>query len=288
MTKPRLLLCCDMDRTVIPNGAAPEHPEARQRFKQFCQNQEVTLVYVTGRHKTLVQEAIEEFDVPEADFVISDVGTKIYQVSNTKWQELARWEQEIKQAWGGYNHAQIMAFLSKTDGLVLQEASKQNTCKLSFYADQHINQKHLLDQIQQILNQHDIAASLIWSMDEIAQTGLLDVLPANATKLHALEFLQQQLGFQLSEVVFAGDSGNDLPVLASPVPSVLVANASNAVKQEAELLATRQGNSDALYIAEPDSLAMNGNYCAGILAGVWHFQPGFRALLQNNNTSNDT
>lgn len=288
MTKPRLLLCCDMDRTVIPNGEAPEHPEARQRFQQFCQHPEVTLVYVTGRHKALVQEAIAEFGLPEADYVISDVGTKIYQVSITEWQELISWEQEIKQAWGGYSHAQISALLNKTDGLMLQEPSKQNTCKLSYYTDYRVNQEQLLTPIQKILTQHDIAASLIWSIDEIAETGLLDVLPANATKRHALEFLQQQLGYQLSEVVFAGDSGNDLPVLASHIPSVLVANASKDVKQEAESLAASQGNSEALYIAESNALAMNGNYSAGVLAGVWHFQPDFRALLQNNDTSHES
>lgn len=58
------------------------------------------------------------------------------------------------------------------------------------------------------------------------------MLPRNATKLHGIEFLQQRLGYGHSEVIFAGDSGNDLPVLVSPIPSVLVANASAELKQQ--------------------------------------------------------
>jgi hydroxymethylpyrimidine pyrophosphatase-like HAD family hydrolase len=34
----------------------------------------------------------------------------------------------------------------------------------------------------------------------------------------------QQQGFDHSNTVFVGDSGNDLPVLASAVPAILVAN----------------------------------------------------------------
>jgi len=37
-----------------------------------------------------------------------------------------------------------------------------------------------------------IKANLIWSIDEQAGIGLLDVLPASANKLHAIHFLMQQ------------------------------------------------------------------------------------------------
>lgn len=80
MPQSKLLLCADMDRTVIPNGEQPEHPDARKRFKTFCLLPEVKLVYVTGRHQELVKQAIKNYHLPEPDFVITDVGTKIYQV----------------------------------------------------------------------------------------------------------------------------------------------------------------------------------------------------------------
>jgi len=120
---------------------------------------------------------------------------------------------------------------------------------------------------------------LIWSIDEFTGTGLLDVLPASANKRHAIEFLMKQLGFDLSNTIFAGDSGNDLAVLTSPIRSVLVANASSDVRDEAKQLALNLGQIDALYFAHGDFLGMNGNYSAGILEGVAHYLPETTDLL---------
>ena len=86
-------------------------------------------------------------------------------------------------------------------------------------------------------------------MDEPAGIGLLDVLPAGATKLHAIEFLARRLGFDQREIVYAGDSGNDMPVLASGIPSVLVANAASDVRNVAEEAARAVGWADRLYVA---------------------------------------
>lgn len=65
MAEARLLLCTDMDRTVIPNGAAPEDTAARPRLRAFCARPEVTLVYVTGRDQALVKEAITTYALPQ-------------------------------------------------------------------------------------------------------------------------------------------------------------------------------------------------------------------------------
>ncbi len=94
-----------------------------------------------------------------------------------------------------------------------------------------------------------------------------------------MEFLQKKLDYSLEEVIFAGDSGNDLPVLSSQINSVLVDNASNDIKSEAQQLAAVSGNADSLYIANSSQLEMNGNYSAGVLEGVWHYAPEFRDLL---------
>ncbi|MEJ2621733.1 MAG: haloacid dehalogenase, partial [Candidatus Thiodiazotropha sp.] len=32
----KLLLCTDLDRTLIPNGSQPESAGAREAFKQLC------------------------------------------------------------------------------------------------------------------------------------------------------------------------------------------------------------------------------------------------------------
>ena len=279
MTLSKLLLCTDMDRTIIPNGFQPEHPDARKRFRQFCANAGVTLVYVTGRHIALVKEAIHNYALPEPNYVISDVGTKIYQLINNQWSEMTEWETEIEKDWKGYRPLAIKQLLNPINELILQESSKQNTHKLSYYLPLYLDNEDVIRQMEKILADIDIDVSIIWSLDEPKNTGLIDVLPRHATKLHAIEFLQKKLGYSLEQVIFAGDSGNDLPVLSSQINAVLVDNASNDIKFEAQQLALANGNAETLYIANSSNLDMDGNYSAGVLQGVWHFAPQFRDLL---------
>ena len=89
-------------------------------------------------------------------------------------------------------------------------------------------------------------------------------------------------GYTLENTVFAGDSGNDLPVLTSPIHSVLVANATNEVRQQALQMAIAQGTQDALYLAHGTLLDMNGNYSAGILEGCVHYLPHTRDWIEEN------
>ncbi|QBZ83826.1 Mannosylfructose-phosphate phosphatase [Hydrogenovibrio crunogenus] len=272
----RLLLCTDMDRTIIPNGVQKELSTARQDLKTFCDRPEVTLVYVTGRHRALVQEAIEEYQLPYPDYVISDVGTKIYQTQQDEWQVLDQWESVIDQDWHGKTHQDLLETLTLLEGMELQEPSKQNTHKLSYYVSLSTNIDRLLKEADSLLQAQKVDASLIWSIDEAENIGLLDILPKNATKLHAIQFLQRFLNYSLEEVVFAGDSGNDLPVLTSEIHSVLVANASDDIKKQALHLAHANQTTEALYLAQNQS-GENGNYAAGVLQGVRHYIP----TLQN-------
>lgn len=128
----------------------------------------------------------------------------------------------------------------------MQEAEKQNDFKLSYYAP--------------------------------ADTGLLDVLPEHATKLHAIQFLMKHKGFTPEQTVFAGDSGNDLPALTSGLQAVLIKNARADVRDEALQQAQAAGHSDCLYLAQG---GMNGNYSDGVLERLAHFLPQTRDWLQD-------
>jgi hypothetical protein len=276
MIEPKLLLCTDMDRTIIPNGFQPEPVDARKQFGQFCSRSDVKLAYVTGRHMALVKRAIKNYALPVPDFAITDVGTKIYHVVKGRWQQLADWEAEIDKDWNGKTHAQIKQLLKPISELRLQESSKQNTHKLSYYLPLYLDKNSTIAHIEAILAEADVDASVLWSIDEPKNIGLLDVLPKHATKLHAIEFLQQKLDYQHNEVIFAGDSGNDLPVLTSHIQSVLVDNASLEIKKAAQQLSRHNGHVSALYLAQSDENNNNGNYAAGVMQGVAYYAPDFR------------
>jgi len=271
---PRLLLCTDLDRTLLPNGEQPESASARARFTALARLPMTTLAYVTGRDRTLVKDAIYNYRLPQPDYAITDVGTRIYRIGQSGWQPWPQWEEEINRDWGNMNWQQLRDLFRDLPELRLQETRKQNTHKLSFYVSLDADREALLAVMQSRLAEQGVRASLTWSIDEPAAIGLLDVLPACATKLHAIEFLATQTGFGLTEILFAGDSGNDLPVLSSAIPSVLVANAGAEVREAAQAQAITAGHADALYIANGGFLGMNGNYSAGIVEGLAHFYPG--------------
>ena len=275
----RLLLCTDLDRTLLPNGAQSESPDARRRFGAFVAQDAVILAYVTGRHRALVERAVASYGIPTPDFVISDVGTRIHDLRRGDWQSWQAWEDVIDVDWGGNDHRALRGLLSDLSALRLQERSKQNAHKLSYYVPLQVDRHALCDAVEQRLQAVGVRANLVWSVDEPNGVGLLDVLPASAGKLQAIRFLQGKLDLGENEVIFAGDSGNDLPVLASGLPAVLVANASAEVRAEASALARAQGKSDRLYLARGGVLGMNGNYSAGILEGVAHFHPELIARL---------
>lgn len=269
----RLLICTDLDRTLLPNGKQPESQKAREIFTRLTSLPEITLAYVSGRHRALVEDAIKEYHLPCPAWVMGDVGSTIYQITDDKWAYSQDWEQAIAADWQGLTSDDLRQLFTGVAALRLQGESKQSKYKLSYYLAMDTNIDALKRELSNRLVAQNVSASLTYSIDEIAMIGLLDILPQRATKLHAVEFLMQKLGFDNNNTIFAGDSGNDLPVLASGIPSVLVANADARVKEQAIAQALQQGTSASLYLAQGGFLGMNGNYSGGILEGIAHFHP---------------
>lgn len=279
MMTNRLLLCVDMDRTIIPNGRQVAHPDAHEHFCRLCQLVEIELAYVTGRHLQLVKQAIAEYSLPEPDYAVTDVGTKIYQKSQNSYNEILLWQDQIARDWRGKSHLQLQQALQIYPELELQEQSKQNDYKLSYYLPLNADRKSILKKIEDQLDICGVSASLVMSVDEPEQVALLDILPRNATKLHAIEFLGEYQGYGQDEIIFAGDSGNDLQVLGSSIRSVLVANAEAEIKIQARQLAKANGTTKSLYLAQDDGFFLGGNYTAGVLQGVVFYVPELIKIL---------
>ncbi len=280
MSDYTLLICTDMDRTLIPNGAHPESPGAMDMFRDLVSQPSVSLAFVTGRHRELVKEAIDEYQLPHPDYVIADVGTTIYEINSGKWNVWERWVQEICDEWGGMSGNEIHASLQDLRELRLQEQQKQNRFKLSYYVPIKYMGKELDQEISSRLQAGGVRASLVWSVDSALEVGLLDILPEAANKQRALEFLMEELGFDLNNTIFAGDSGNDISVLSGPIKSVLVANATDDVRQAVVREAEAGQHSEAVYLARGGFKGMNGNYSAGILEGIVHYMPQVESLLR--------
>ncbi len=270
-----ILLCSDMDRTVIPNGDAEESPQARQRFARLVSRPGVNLAYVTGRDRQLVETAIDQYDLPVPIAAICDVGATVYHIRNARWELDHTWENEIGREWKGYEHDDITRLLAdiQSEKFYIQPPEKQNRFKISYFADISIDINPLREQITSVLDQKEIPANIICSVDEAEGVHLIDILPPRANKLLAIRFLIQQRKVDESRVVFSGDSGNDLDVLTSGMQAILVGNAAADVRKTATAQLTGKGLTERLYPAEGDFKGMNGNYSAGVLEGVAHFFP---------------
>ncbi|MAT65789.1 MAG: haloacid dehalogenase [Gammaproteobacteria bacterium] len=276
----RLLLCSDLDRTLLPNGNQPESPEARPRLRRLAQRPELVLAYVSGRNIDLIEAAIEQYHLPHPDYALADVGTSIYRWKGGDWRLWESWRQKIGHDWRHYRNHDLRPLLDDIEELALQEETNQHDYKLSYYAMPDLVDSGVLLELRRRLRELHIDFEVVWSVDETSGTGLLDILPASATKLGAVRFLMRELDLGRHHTVFAGDSGNDLDVLASDIPGVLVANATDEVRQQSLREAEARNRAADLYCARGGFMDMNGNYSAGVLEGLVHFHPEVRSWIE--------
>ena len=189
----KILLCCDMDRTVIPNGHQEEPSQARPLFRKLAAHPEITLVYVTGRHKELIEQAIQEYDLPVPDYALADVGTTIYNIINNVWGIDTAWYEAIAPDWQGKQRTDLTELLGDHPELELQEKQKQSQYKLSYYAPEKTDTHTLINELKERFKAHSILANFVWSIDDLSHQGLLDILPISANKLHAIHFLMEAI-----------------------------------------------------------------------------------------------
>jgi sucrose-6F-phosphate phosphohydrolase len=279
MVKKKILICSDLDRTIIPNGPQEESTRARPVLHRLVKHSDICLAYVSGRNRKLIREAIEEFSLPTPDFAIGDVGTTLYRVIGGDWKLSEEWRNKIAQDWNGLTWEALAELLEDIEELRLQEPEKQNQYKLSFYTSPNIAHQELLKRMRLIFVEKGFSASIIWSIDEISANGLLDIIPACANKLQAILFLMHQEQISADRTVFAGDSGNDLDVLTSGLQAILVRNAADEVRQEAIVRLSRRLLTNCLYLPEGNFYGMNGNYAAGLLEGLVHYIPETAKLI---------
>lgn len=272
MSGPRLL-ATDLDRTLLPNGDAVESPGVRARLAELVARHGIRLAYVTGRHRALVEEAIRTFELPRPDLVITDVGTTIHRIEGDAWVPDERWAERLGECWEPGDAARARGVLATEAGVVPQEAERQGEFKESYFTPLWSDPGVEVQRIRERLAEANVDAEVIHSIDDAASTGLLDLLPAGAGKRAAIEYLLEVSGLSPGEVLFAGDSGNDLDALVAGFPGVLVANASDEVREAARARSREAGTEAMLHLARGMGAGLDGNYAAGIVEGLAHFWP---------------
>jgi HAD superfamily hydrolase (TIGR01484 family) len=269
------ILATDLDRTLIPNGYEPEDQGVRELFTKITDQPDLTTVYATGRNLDRVLEAIPEYNLPIPDYIVANVGTEIYTLTNQvadkhqagSWSLNLDYQKHIATEWSNRPASELANYLRSLDYLEMQEAYKLNICKLSYYASLDIASTQIEAEIAKCFQELNLSYKYIYSEDPLKARALVDLIPHSASKLGALKFIAGSLNLSLTEVFFAGDSGNDLDVvLDADIQTTLVKNAHKDVLAKAQAAPSN-------YLARGGFKDLNGNYAAGIIEGLYNYRP---------------
>ncbi len=262
------ILATDLDRTLLPNGRWPADPGAIELFNELTRRHQTTVVYVTGRNLALTEAAIDEFGIRHPDILISDVGTAIRRFGDTGWMADDGWDAHVMRTSPQWNAEGVRAELRGIDGLAEQEREHCGDFKQSYYVEHDARDAILGVVEQRVKGRFDEV--IVYSFDSQSRKGLLDLLPQSATKQTALEYVAESFAIAKSEVVFCGDSGNDVFPLTAGFKGVLVRNADE------QLVASVRQAVDAnpqlnVYFAQGGHRGLNGYYTGGVIEGATHY-----------------
>lgn len=262
------ILATDLDRTLLPNGSWPADPDSIDLFNELTQTHEVLVVYVTGRNLGLTERAIKEYGIRYPDVLISDVGTSIRKYGQDGWKPLGGWDTHVRRSSPRWDADAVRSTVAGVHGLAQQEREHCGAFKQSYYVD-HNRKEAILGAVDELIK-GKFDEVIVYSFDSQSGKGLLDFLPQSATKQTALEYIAGETGTSKSDVVFCGDSGNDVFPLTAGFSGVLVRNADDqlvsSVKQAID--ANPELN---VYFAQGGFKGLNGFYTSGVIEGAYHY-----------------
>lgn len=262
------ILATDMDRTLLPNGSWEADSDAIALFNQLTREHDVLVVYVTGRNLALTESAIKEFGVRHPDVLCGDVGTSIRKYEQGVWHFDEGWIEHVKHASPRWNAAAIRGAVADVASMREQESEHLNQFKQSYYIE-HDKRDEVLQAVdQRVKGKFDEV--IVYSFDSQNGKGLLDFLPASATKQTALEYVSEEFAAAKEDVVFCGDSGNDIFPLTAGFCGVLVKNADEQLVENVTR-AMQDNQQLKVYFASGNFRGMNGNYTSGVIEGAYHY-----------------
>ncbi len=270
--KPSIMIASDLDGTALPGAHHKEDASSANEFFELVASGNVCFVSVSGRSLELTTQAVAQHDLPTPHIAICNVGATIWERGrDDDWRMHTDWNQKNRDEWQQKSWYEMRELFSNVDGIQLQKQYDPSICKLSYEADARIGQGKLVEQLLEIARQNSIEVAVSYCLDvNNHDLALIDVLAKTGTKLHAIQEVARVLGYQASQVIAAGDSGNDLSFLtAGWCKSVLVANAHQQVKDQLLQHQQQSRQPHDIFFAQGEKGICRG----GILQGVRHFFP---------------
>ncbi|MCJ2133030.1 HAD-IIB family hydrolase [Methylobacterium sp. J-026] len=241
LRRPRQLLVCDIDNTLVGCDAA------LGIFRRWRSRQaELAFGVATGRSFHSAMAVLEQQASPRPQVMITSVGSEIYHLdaNGVTYTADAAWRGIIAAGW---DREAVRAALAGLDGLAPQGPLEQRALKLSYFGDAAAARR-----VRARLALAGLPARVIHSHGRY-----LDVLPEAASKGTAVDHVRALYDLPEQAVFVAGDSGNDIEMLGARVQAIIVANYSDDLANNAALKHS--------YVARTA-------HARGIIEGVSHFR----------------
>jgi sucrose-6F-phosphate phosphohydrolase len=239
VTNPtRLLFASDVDDTLLGNNdTLAELSGALETARGH-----LILAYNSSRPCASLRKSIaEETKLPQPDYLIGALGTEIQHFASG--ETFPSHVRQLEKGWDRKRVAEVMNGL----GFSAHANEYQTSFKVSYDvlgASQH-------QQAIEELEKTGLNIKVIYSGSKN-----LDVIPANAGKGKAVDFLRVMKSLRAEQVIVAGDSANDREMFLYSFKGIVVANADTSLK-------TLSG--DHIYHA-------GKSYAAGVLEGLRHWE----------------
>ncbi|WP_233632650.1 glucosylglycerol-phosphate synthase [Parapedobacter sp. ISTM3] len=231
-----MLLATDLDGTFLGG----KRVDRLQLYRLIRQNENIKLVFVTGRGVETVLPLLNHPIIPRPSYVISDVGATV--VDGHTLEPVEPIQAGIEDKWPGI--FTIKQAFSNIEGLRFQEVPQQRRC--SFYYDDSTD----LDAVNAI-------ASAMNCYVLLSAGKYLDILPNGTSKGSTLRQLVEHIGIADNAVLVAGDTLNDLSLYQTGYKGVVVGQAEEALYE------ATSGN-PTVYAAEAPG-------AGGIIEAIQHY-----------------
>lgn len=211
-----LVLATDLDGTFLGGSAA----ERKDFYAWIEANRtRVGLIFVTGRDPGFIRQLTLNEGVPRPDYAIADVGTTIAEVTPDHFiAPIPALEAEIASAWDDASD-RVQRALFNVKGLSLQ--STLFRYRASYDMDPASFDPSVLSKIEEM------------GLDTlVSDNRFVDVLPRGVSKGPSLLRLLAHLGIPHDRTLVAGDTLNDLSMLALGLPAVAVGGSEDALIRE--------------------------------------------------------
>ena len=234
------LLIVDIDGTLIGDN------ESTELLRTYLKENHDRLGFgvATGRDVYSAQAILQEHGLDNIDIFITSVGTEIYYGDKLNFDK--GWRSHIQKKW---KPGQIHKALSNFSFLALQDSDlAQRPYKISYNLKKQFSSEEAIPLIHNELSKYNISYHLVFSHE-----SLIDILPYRTSKGRAISYLSKKWQIDNSNIIAAGNSGNDRDMLMGKIKGIVVGN------YEPELEPLRKNKS--IYFAE-------NSYAAGIQEGL--------------------